>query len=117
MYDLPVVGDARLAAERMTLETLRKFHKSARAVKTPVFLASLPDHFTLGGGGGSDALTLLENHRQWVMPAQVVRNRLHDVHLVATALTHKIPILVTLNGADFAAFASQLLIRSPRELL
>jgi predicted nucleic acid-binding protein len=39
--------------------------------------------------------------------------RLHDAHLVATALVHRVAAIVTLNGADFAPFRARVRVTPP----
>jgi hypothetical protein len=39
--------------------------------------------------------------------------RVHDAHLVATALVHRVGTLVTLNGADFEPFAGRITAIEP----
>jgi predicted nucleic acid-binding protein len=41
--------------------------------------------------------------------------RVHDAHLVATAIVHRLRNIVTLNARDFSAFASRIGALSPSE--
>ena len=41
--------------------------------------------------------------------------RVHDAHIVAAGLVHKIPRIATLNARDFAPFASQVRAVTPSE--
>ena len=43
--------------------------------------------------------------------------RVHDAHIVATALAHRVPTIVSLNRADFAAFGSEVAIVTPTQAL
>src|SRR4029077_9336901 len=39
--------------------------------------------------------------------------RIHDAHVVATAIAHRIGVIVTLNAQDFARFAGQVRVVAP----
>ncbi len=59
---------------------------------------------------------ILPRFLELLADASYCGNHIHDVHLVATALAHKVPILLTLNTADFSAFKARLSIVTPAEL-
>jgi predicted nucleic acid-binding protein len=40
--------------------------------------------------------------------------RIHDAHLVATAIVHRVRTIVTLNGEDFEPFAARITAIEPR---
>jgi len=41
--------------------------------------------------------------------------RIHDVHIVAAAMVHRVPLVVTLNGDDFKDFSAQVTCLAPAE--
>lgn len=43
--------------------------------------------------------------------------RVHDAHIVATALVHRVPTIVSLNPDDFTAFGSEVSILTPAKTL
>jgi predicted nucleic acid-binding protein len=45
-----------------------------------------------------------------------VGKRVHDAHLVATALVHRVGTIVTLNGTDFEPFAGRVTAIAPARL-
>ncbi|MEA2625985.1 MAG: hypothetical protein QOD06_2030 [Candidatus Binatota bacterium] len=42
--------------------------------------------------------------------------RIHDAHLVATALVHRVAAILTLNGKDFEPFSSRVAVVEPPAL-
>lgn len=43
--------------------------------------------------------------------------RIHDAHVVATAMAHKIKVIVTLNAGDFSGFTAYVEIVTPQRAL
>jgi predicted nucleic acid-binding protein len=41
--------------------------------------------------------------------------RIHDAHIVAAAMVHRVPLVVTLNGGDFKDFSTHLTCLTPAE--
>jgi predicted nucleic acid-binding protein len=45
--------------------------------------------------------------------APVAGKRIHDAHVVAAAIAHRVPRIVTMNEPDFSAFGSKIRIEEP----
>jgi predicted nucleic acid-binding protein len=41
--------------------------------------------------------------------------RIHDAHIVAAAMVHRVPLVVTLNGVDFRDFSAHVTCLTPAE--
>jgi predicted nucleic acid-binding protein len=41
--------------------------------------------------------------------------RIHDAHIVAAAMVHRVPLVVTLNGGDFKDFSAHITCLTPAE--
>jgi len=79
------------------LENVREFRRTLRLL--PEEKPTLPA-----------LLSLLEE-----IPCQ--GKRIHDAHLVATAIVHRLRTIVTLNGDDFQPFSSRVEAIEPARLL
>ena len=47
--------------------------------------------------------------------APAMGKRIHDVHIVAAAMVHRVPLVVTLNEDDFKAFSAHVSCLTPAE--
>jgi predicted nucleic acid-binding protein len=116
------------------LESGAPLTTSAQVVREYLVVATRPVAANGLGISMADALANLRALRQGVrllpeerpvLPALLsllervacVGHRVHDAHIVATALVHRVRTIVSLNAADFAAFRADVTIVSPRDAL
>ena len=119
---------------RTLVESIGPLVLSAQVIREYLAVATRP---VTANGLGMSTADALENVRQFrtlirllpeekpILPTFLklietvpcMGKRMHDAHLVATAMAHRIRTIVSLNGEDLAPFASEVALLTPSQAL